>query len=131
MTEDQAKRFIDPQNSPAAIGADRRSAFLRLGVSKQNNNAAPLGQWLERQGDGVLRPGSRSDPAVKAVHLHRHAALPELSQALSLLPQRCQRHSLFGLHLSESPRRLHTSPDGEMLQFKAETAQRLPQSIWK
>jgi hypothetical protein len=73
---------------------------------------------------------SRSDPAVKADHLHRHAALPELSQTLSLLPQRRQRHSLFGLHLLESPRRLHTLPDGEVLQFKVETARRLPLSIW-
>lgn len=74
---------------------------------------------------------SRSDPAVKTVHLHRRAALPKLSQALSLLPQRCQRHSLFGLNLSESPRRLQTSPDGEVLKFKVETARRLPLSIWK
>lgn len=73
MTEDQAKRFIDPQSSPAAIGADRRSAFLRLGVSKQNNNAAPLAQWLERQEDGVLRPVTLQQGASKARDTRRLA----------------------------------------------------------
>ncbi|MEK8024860.1 hypothetical protein, partial [Pseudaquabacterium rugosum] len=39
-----------------------------------------------------------------------------------LLPQRRQRHALFGLHLLESSRHLHTLPDGEVLHFGLETA---------
>lgn len=48
--------------------------------------------------------------------------LHNLSECLALLPQRCQRHALFGLHLLESARHLRTLRDGKVLHFRFETA---------
>lgn len=94
MTEDQAKRFIDPQSSPAAIGADRRSAFLGLGVSKQNNNAAPLAQWLERQEDGVLHPVTLQQGASKGRDTRRLVDGSNLTHARHA-PMHCLAPALF------------------------------------
>ena len=45
-----------------------------------------------------------------------------LPKTLTLLPQRSQRHSLFGLQLSISFRHPYTLPVGEVLHFRLETA---------
>jgi hypothetical protein len=44
--------------------------------------------------------------------------LRNLSQRLALLHQRGQRHALFGLHLSESSRHLHTLPGWQGVAFQ-------------
>lgn len=56
MTEEEAKRLSNCANSRAPVGQDRRSYFVRFGVSKQNYDARVIDQWFERQEGGVLRP---------------------------------------------------------------------------
>lgn len=56
MTEDEAKRLSDRTYERQPIGNDRRSFFVRFGVSKQNYDATPLDQWYQRQEGGVLVP---------------------------------------------------------------------------
>lgn len=56
MTEDEARRLSDRAYDRQPIGNDRRSFFVRFGVSKQNYDATPLDQWYERRDGGVLVP---------------------------------------------------------------------------
>lgn len=56
MTEDEAKRLSDRTYERQPIGNDRRSFFVRFGVSKQNYDVTPLDQWYQRQEGGVLVP---------------------------------------------------------------------------
>lgn len=56
MTEEEAKRLSNCAHSRAPVGQDRRSYFVRFGVSKQNYDATVIDQWFERQEGGVLRP---------------------------------------------------------------------------
>lgn len=56
MTEDEAKRLSYRTYERQPIGNDRRSFFVRFGVSKQNYDATPLDQWYQRQEGGVLVP---------------------------------------------------------------------------
>lgn len=56
MAEDEAKRLSDRTYERQPIGNDRRSFFVRFGVSKQNYDATPLDQWYQRQEGGVLVP---------------------------------------------------------------------------
>ncbi len=56
MTEDEARRLSDRAYDRQPISNDRRSFFVRFGVSKQNYDATPLDQWYERRDGGVLVP---------------------------------------------------------------------------
>lgn len=56
MSEDEAERLSDRAFGRAPIGNDRRSHFVRFGVSKQNYDATPVDRWYSRQGGGVLVP---------------------------------------------------------------------------
>ena len=56
MTEDEAKRLSDRTHDRQPIGNERRSYFVRFGVSKQNYDATPLDRWYMRQTGGVLVP---------------------------------------------------------------------------
>jgi hypothetical protein len=76
-----------------------------------------------RTSRAVHAPGTRvagqlSAQAARASPKH----LPNVAQAPALLPQRRQRHALFGLHLSKSSRHPHTLPGGKVLHFRLETA---------
>ena len=55
MTEQEAERMSDRNGSGSPIG-DRRSFFVRFGVSKQNYDATPLDRWYKRHDGGVLLP---------------------------------------------------------------------------
>lgn len=55
MSEQEAERFTDRGADRAPIG-DRRSYFVRFGVSKQNYDATPLDRWYQRHEGGVLLP---------------------------------------------------------------------------
>jgi RecA-family ATPase len=55
MSEQEAERFTDRGTDRAPIG-DRRSYFVRFGVSKQNYDATPLDRWYQRHEGGVLLP---------------------------------------------------------------------------
>ena len=48
MTEDEAKRLSDRPHDRQPIGNERRSYFVRFGVSKQNYDATPLDRWYMR-----------------------------------------------------------------------------------
>jgi regulatory protein RepA len=52
MTEGESERFSD---GPSVIG-DRRSYFVRFGISKQNYDATPIDRWYQRHEGGVLLP---------------------------------------------------------------------------
>jgi RecA-family ATPase len=54
MTEQEAERLSD-RSGRAPIG-DRRSLFVRFGVSKQNYAVVPLDRWYQRHDGGVLLP---------------------------------------------------------------------------
>jgi len=54
MTEQEAERMSDSGNH-APIG-DRRSLFVRFGVSKQNYDVVPIDRWYQRHSGGVLLP---------------------------------------------------------------------------
>jgi len=56
MTEEQAKTLSDRAYDRQPIGNDRRSLFVRFGVSKQNYDATPVDQWYKRHDGGVLVP---------------------------------------------------------------------------
>lgn len=56
MSEDEAKRLSDRAYDRQAIGNDRRSLFVRFGVSKQNYDMTPMDQWYKRHDGGVLLP---------------------------------------------------------------------------
>ena len=56
MTEDEAKRLSDRAHDRQPIGNERRSYFVRFGVSKQNYDATPLDRWYMRHAGGVLVP---------------------------------------------------------------------------
>ena len=56
MTEDEAKRLSDRPHDRQPIGNERRSYFVRFGVSKQNYDATPLDRWYMRHSGGVLVP---------------------------------------------------------------------------
>jgi regulatory protein RepA len=52
MTEQESEQLSD---GPSVIG-DRRSYFVRFGVSKQNYDAIPVDRWYQRHEGGVLLP---------------------------------------------------------------------------
>jgi hypothetical protein len=54
MSEEEAGRFRD-SSGHSPIG-DRRSYFVRFGVSKQNYDAIPIDRWYQRHEGGVLLP---------------------------------------------------------------------------
>jgi hypothetical protein len=54
MSEEEAERFRD-SSGHSPIG-DRRSYFVRFGVSKQNYDAIPIDRWYQRHEGGVLLP---------------------------------------------------------------------------
>ena len=56
MTEDEAKRLSDRTHDRQSISNERRSYFVRFGVSKQNYDATPLDRWYMRHAGGVLVP---------------------------------------------------------------------------
>ncbi|MEB0134554.1 helicase RepA family protein [Actimicrobium sp. CCC2.4] len=56
MTEDEAKRLSDRTHDRQPIGNERRSYFMRFGVSKQNYDDTPLDRWYMRHVGGVLVP---------------------------------------------------------------------------
>ena len=56
MTEDEAKRLSDRTHDRQPIGKERRSYFVRFGVSKQNYDATQLDRWYLRHAGGVLVP---------------------------------------------------------------------------
>ncbi|QDJ48248.1 helicase RepA family protein [Bordetella hinzii] len=56
MTDDEAKRLSDHSYDREPIGNDRRSYFVRFGVSKQNYDATQLDRWYSRHAGGVLLP---------------------------------------------------------------------------
>jgi chemotaxis regulatin CheY-phosphate phosphatase CheZ len=56
MTEEEAKRLSDRTHDRQPIGNERRSYFVRFGVSKQNYDATPLDRWYFRHAGGVLVP---------------------------------------------------------------------------
>ncbi|MBL4546763.1 helicase RepA family protein [Pseudomonas aeruginosa] len=56
MTEDEARHLSDRAYDRQPIGNNRRSFFVRFGVSKQNYDVTPLDQWYERRDGGVLVP---------------------------------------------------------------------------
>lgn len=55
MTDDESKRLSRVYDKEF-IGADRRGAFVRFGVSKQNYDIDQHEQWYERHAGGVLVP---------------------------------------------------------------------------
>jgi regulatory protein RepA len=55
MSEDEAERLSDRSHDRVPIG-ERRSLFVRFGVSKQNYEATPLDRWYQRHEGGVLLP---------------------------------------------------------------------------
>lgn len=56
MSEEESKRFSERSSRQHKIGNERRSAFLRFGVSKQNHSTAFSDRWFERKDHGVLVP---------------------------------------------------------------------------
>ena len=61
MTDEEAKRLTDRTSDRTSIGSDRRSYFVRYGVSKQNYDAMQSDLWFERQEGGVLLSRSLFD----------------------------------------------------------------------
>lgn len=53
MTEKESETLSSGYGNP--IG-ERRTFYVRFGISKQNYDATPLDQWYERQEGGVLTP---------------------------------------------------------------------------
>lgn len=56
MTETEAKRLSDCDRDRFPIGNERRSYFVRFGVSKQNYEIIPPDRWYQRHSGGVLLP---------------------------------------------------------------------------
>ncbi|GLZ88625.1 replication protein A [Metapseudomonas resinovorans] len=56
MAEDEAKRLSDLGYDREPITGDRRSRFVRFGVSKQNYGITLPDRWFERREGGVLVP---------------------------------------------------------------------------
>lgn len=55
MTPDEAKGLSESTNGDA-ITAQRRSLFVRFGISKQNYGITPTDKWYQRREGGVLLP---------------------------------------------------------------------------
>jgi RecA-family ATPase len=56
MTEAESERLSDRIYDRKPIGNERRSFYVRFGVSKQNYDANTIEQWYERRDGGVLVP---------------------------------------------------------------------------
>ncbi len=56
MTEDEAKHLSNRAYDRKPIGGERRSSFLRFGVSKQNYDTPQDDRWYVRTEGGVLLP---------------------------------------------------------------------------
>jgi RecA-family ATPase len=56
MSEEEAKRLSDRRADRQPVGNDRRSYFVRFGISKQNYGSAPMDRWYSRHTGGVLLP---------------------------------------------------------------------------
>jgi RecA-family ATPase len=61
MTEEEAKRLSERVFDRQPISKDRRSYFLKFGVSKQNYGLKQPDRWYERQEEGVLLPVELSE----------------------------------------------------------------------
>jgi len=55
MSEAEAEHLSDQKRGRAPIG-ERRSSFVRFGVSKQSYGAHPPDRWYQRQEEGLLLP---------------------------------------------------------------------------
>jgi hypothetical protein len=70
MSEDESERLSDRSHDRAPVG-ERRSLFVRFGVSKQNYEATPLDRWYERHEGGVLLPKTLLEANGKSNHTRR------------------------------------------------------------
>ncbi|MFT6551219.1 MAG: RecA-family ATPase [Zhongshania marina] len=65
MTERESNLLSDRHYDRQPIGIDRRSYFIRFGISKQNYDSTPLDTWYERRDGGVLVPVELKPVAVE------------------------------------------------------------------